>query len=112
MQNKRKLHSRIFTKSTLDIVRGSKQHVYDDAGVQYLDCVNGTSHVGHCHPQVKFMILYYIIYFLHYYITLHCTGGGRGPPADVAAGDLAGPHLGPPLQVCDLADVTLSIHYI
>ena len=52
MQNKRKLHSRIFTKSTLDIVRGSKQHVYDDSGVQYLDCVNGTSHVGHCHPQV------------------------------------------------------------
>jgi len=44
--------SRIFTKSTLDIVRGSKQYVYDDNGVQYLDCVNGTSHVGHCHPQV------------------------------------------------------------
>ena len=63
MQNKRKLHSRIFTKSTLDIVRGSKQHVYDDAGVQYLDCVNGTSHVGHCHPQVRWK--QYTIYIVH-----------------------------------------------
>ena len=68
MQNKRKLHSRIFTKSTLDIVRGSKQHVYDDAGVQYLDCVNGTSHVGHCHPQVKFIIHYIIHDIIHYIV--------------------------------------------
>jgi len=52
MKNKSKLQSQVFSKSTLDIVRGSKQHVYDDSGVQYLDCVNGTSHVGHCHPQV------------------------------------------------------------
>jgi len=44
--------SRIFSKSTLDIVRGCKQYVYDGNGVQYLDCVNGTSHVGHCHSQV------------------------------------------------------------
>ena len=66
MQNKRKLHSRIFTKSTLDIVRGSKQHVYDDAGVQYLDCVNGTSHVGHCHPQVVNGTHY--ITLLHYIV--------------------------------------------
>ena len=45
--------SRIFSKSTLDIVRGCKQYVYDGNGVQYLDCVNGTSHVGHCHSQVN-----------------------------------------------------------
>ena len=39
-------------KAPLEIVKGSKQYVYDSDGVQYLDCVNGTSHVGHCHPQV------------------------------------------------------------
>ena len=47
-----KVNKNIFSKSTLEIVRGSKQYVFDGDGVQYLDCVNGTSHVGHCHPQV------------------------------------------------------------
>jgi len=47
-----KSKNKILAKATLDIVRGSKQYVYDETGVQYLDCVNGTSHVGHCHPQV------------------------------------------------------------
>jgi len=42
----------VFTKTILNITRASKQFVYDRSGVQYLDCVNGTSHVGHCHPQV------------------------------------------------------------
>jgi len=40
------------TKTVLNISRASKQFVYDQSGVQYLDTVNGTSHVGHCHPQV------------------------------------------------------------
>ena len=52
MKDSKKLKSQVFGKSTLDIVKGMKQHVYDANGVQYLDCVNGTSHVGHCHPQV------------------------------------------------------------
>jgi len=39
-------------RDTLNITRASKQYVYDRAEVQYLDTVNGTSHVGHCHPQV------------------------------------------------------------
>jgi len=42
----------VFTKTILSITRASKQYVYDMNGVKYLDCVNGTSHVGHCHPQV------------------------------------------------------------
>ena len=42
----------VFTKTPLNINRASKQYVYDRAGVQYLDTVNGTSLVGHCHPQV------------------------------------------------------------
>jgi len=52
MKDTKKPKSQVFGKSTLDIVKGMKQHVYDDNGVQYLDCVNGTSQVGHCHPQV------------------------------------------------------------
>ena len=48
-----KVNKNIFSKTTLEIVRGSKQYVFDADGVQYLDCVNGTSHVGHCHPQVQ-----------------------------------------------------------
>jgi len=47
-----KVNKNIFSKTTLEIVRGNKQYVFDADGVQYLDCVNGTSHVGHCHPQV------------------------------------------------------------
>jgi 4-aminobutyrate aminotransferase-like enzyme len=26
--------------------------MFDTEGVEYLDCINGTAHVGHCHPQV------------------------------------------------------------
>ncbi len=36
----------------LNIVRGSMQYLYDDAGREYLDCVNNVCHVGHCHPKV------------------------------------------------------------
>merc|ERR1712242_55626 len=43
MKDTKKPKSQVFGKSTLDIVKGMKQHVYDDNGVQYLDCVNGTS---------------------------------------------------------------------
>jgi 4-aminobutyrate aminotransferase-like enzyme/Ser/Thr protein kinase RdoA (MazF antagonist) len=36
----------------LTIVRGWKQHLYDDAGLRYLDAVNNVAHVGHSHPRV------------------------------------------------------------
>ncbi|HUF51310.1 MAG TPA: aminotransferase class III-fold pyridoxal phosphate-dependent enzyme [Longimicrobiales bacterium] len=36
----------------LHIVRGWMQHLYDDDGNVYLDCVNNVAHVGHCHPHV------------------------------------------------------------
>ena len=35
------------------ISKASKQYAFDEDGVEYLDCFNGTAHVGHCHPQVK-----------------------------------------------------------
>ncbi|XP_046584769.1 5-phosphohydroxy-L-lysine phospho-lyase-like isoform X1 [Haliotis rubra] len=44
-----KLH---FEVSPLKIVRASRQYLYDDAGNEFLDCINNVSHVGHCHPHV------------------------------------------------------------
>ncbi|GFR74301.1 alanine--glyoxylate aminotransferase [Elysia marginata] len=44
-----KLH---FEAAPLKIARASRQYLYDDTGQEYLDCVNNTSHVGHCHPHV------------------------------------------------------------
>ena len=35
------------------IARASKQYVFDEDGVKYLDCFNGVAHVGHCHPHVS-----------------------------------------------------------
>eukprot|EP00092_Neocalanus_flemingeri_P027364 GFUD01029679.1.p1 GENE.GFUD01029679.1~~GFUD01029679.1.p1 ORF type:complete len:562 (+),score=149.73 GFUD01029679.1:180-1865(+) len=42
----------MFNRAPLRITRAIKQYMYDDNGVEFLDCVNGTAHVGHCHPQV------------------------------------------------------------
>jgi len=48
----RRKEDHVKIKSVLNISRASKQFLYDQNGVQYLDTVNGTSLVGHCHPQV------------------------------------------------------------
>merc|ERR1719378_1340139 len=42
----------MMTRTPLKVNRAIKQYMYDENGVEYLDCVNGTAHVGHCHPQV------------------------------------------------------------
>ena len=39
-------------REPLKLVSGRGQYLYDDAGNQYLDCVNNVCHVGHCHPHV------------------------------------------------------------
>jgi len=39
-------------REPLHIERAVKQYMFDKNGVEYLDCVNGTAHVGHSHPQV------------------------------------------------------------
>ena len=41
-----------YSKMPLYIVRGKGQFLYDEAGNEYLDCVNNVCHVGHCHPHV------------------------------------------------------------
>eukprot|EP00088_Acartia_fossae_P032567 TRINITY_DN3332_c0_g2_i2.p1 TRINITY_DN3332_c0_g2~~TRINITY_DN3332_c0_g2_i2.p1 ORF type:complete len:563 (-),score=132.92 TRINITY_DN3332_c0_g2_i2:285-1973(-) len=47
-----RITSHVFERSPLKLVSGMKQYVYDENDVEYLDCINGTAHVGHCHPQV------------------------------------------------------------
>ncbi len=39
-------------RKPLNIVKGYRQHLYDDEGRAYLDAVNNVAHVGHCHPRV------------------------------------------------------------
>jgi 4-aminobutyrate aminotransferase-like enzyme/Ser/Thr protein kinase RdoA (MazF antagonist) len=39
-------------RKPLNIVKGWKQHLYDDEGRAYLDAVNNVAHVGHNHPRV------------------------------------------------------------
>jgi len=39
-------------REPLHVERAVKQYMVDKNGVEYLDCVNGTAHVGHSHPQV------------------------------------------------------------
>lgn len=41
-----------YKSDPLYIVRGRGQHLYDETGAEYLDCVNNVCHVGHCHPHV------------------------------------------------------------
>ena len=36
----------------LNIVRGHLQHLYDEQGQPFLDCVNNVAHVGHNHPRI------------------------------------------------------------
>lgn len=38
--------------SPLNIVRGARQYLYDDAAHRYIDGYNNVAHVGHCHPRV------------------------------------------------------------
>ena len=39
-------------RQPLKIVRGTGTYLYDEAGREYLDCVNNVCHVGHCHPRI------------------------------------------------------------
>lgn len=38
--------------SPLNIVRGYKQYLYDEAAHRFIDGYNNVAHVGHCHPRV------------------------------------------------------------
>src|SRR6185295_20355374 len=36
----------------VQVVRGSMQYLFDEAGRRYIDGYNNVPHVGHCHPRV------------------------------------------------------------
>ncbi|XP_013773967.1 ethanolamine-phosphate phospho-lyase-like [Limulus polyphemus] len=52
LQTFSKQHNTLHKISPIPFVRASKQYLYDDQGVEYLDCISNISHVGHCHPRV------------------------------------------------------------
>ena len=39
-------------RQPLKLVRGWKQHLFDETGRKFLDAYNNVPHVGHCHPRV------------------------------------------------------------
>ena len=41
-----------FKENPIKFVKGKGQYLYDENGVEYLDCINNVAHVGHCHPHV------------------------------------------------------------
>jgi 4-aminobutyrate aminotransferase-like enzyme len=43
---------RHFYSEPVEFVRGEGVHLYDAAGVEYLDAYNNVPSVGHCHPRV------------------------------------------------------------
>jgi len=47
-----KAHYQESKAGPLKLSFGEGQYLYDQNGVQYLDCVNNVCHVGHCHPKV------------------------------------------------------------
>jgi len=43
---------RVGYRRPLQVVRGSMQYLFDEAGRRYIDAYNNVPHVGHCHPRV------------------------------------------------------------
>ncbi|KAI7800521.1 5-phosphohydroxy-L-lysine phospho-lyase isoform X1 [Triplophysa rosa] len=41
-----------FSHDPVKIIRARGQYLYDENGVQYLDCISNVQHVGHCHPSI------------------------------------------------------------
>lgn len=41
-----------FKADPLKIVSAKGQYMFDEKGVEYLDCINNVTHVGHSHPKI------------------------------------------------------------
>ncbi|XP_073673435.1 5-phosphohydroxy-L-lysine phospho-lyase [Garra rufa] len=41
-----------FSHDPVKIMRARGQYLYDENGMQYLDCISNVQHVGHCHPSI------------------------------------------------------------
>lgn len=42
----------LYPDNPIRVVRGAGQFLYDDSGVEYLDCMNNVPQVGHSHPRI------------------------------------------------------------
>uniref|UniRef100_A0A673B8F5 5-phosphohydroxy-L-lysine phospho-lyase-like n=1 Tax=Sphaeramia orbicularis TaxID=375764 RepID=A0A673B8F5_9TELE len=41
-----------YSSDPVKIVRARGQYLFDENGMQYLDCISNVHHVGHCHPSI------------------------------------------------------------
>ncbi|XP_063045518.1 5-phosphohydroxy-L-lysine phospho-lyase [Engraulis encrasicolus] len=41
-----------FSDDPVKILRARGQYLYDENGIEYLDCISNVQHVGHCHPAI------------------------------------------------------------
>ncbi|XP_076148743.1 5-phosphohydroxy-L-lysine phospho-lyase isoform X1 [Alosa pseudoharengus] len=41
-----------FSHDPIKILKARGQYLYDENGMEYLDCISNVQHVGHCHPVV------------------------------------------------------------
>ena len=55
--------SRLKIDEPLNVVKASRQYVFTDNGEEYLDCLNGSVHIGHSHPQVNCIPICQIAFF-------------------------------------------------
>ena len=44
----------------LNVVRASRQYVFTENGEEYLDCLNGSVHIGHSHPHSRLKFDMYV----------------------------------------------------
>lgn len=60
-------HGHAKLDEALHVARAKKQYLFTENGEEYLDCLNGSAHIGHAHPQViscEFTLLVITIYSL------------------------------------------------
>ena len=76
-----------------------KQYMYEANNVEYLDCCNSSAHVGHCHPQVKILLVLSKQKKLSRFFMI-ILGGGQRPTADGEVDHSTGVHIREPEEIC------------
>ena len=77
-----------------------KQYMYEANNVEYLDCCNSSAHVGHCHPQVKILLVLSKQKKLSRFFKITFIGGGQRPTADGEVDHSTGVHIREPEEIC------------
>ena len=73
--------------------------MYEANNVEYLDCCNSSAHVGHCHPQVKILLVLSKQKKLSRFFMI-ILGGGQRPTADGEVDHSTGVHIREPEEIC------------